>query len=160
MHSKKIAIRNFSTKDLDKVIEINRLSLPENYIPAFFLDLHKNCSDAFQVAEVNGEIVGYVMCRLENGFSDFKRFRVVKKGHIVSIAVRPEFRKMGIGSALLNEVIKVLRRLVNECFMEVRANNFNAIKLYKENGFEFFRRAHGYYQDGSDAYIMGMNFSS
>ena len=159
MHSMRINIRNFSTKDLDKVIEINRLSLPENYIPAFFLDIHKNCSDAFQVAEVNGDIVGYVMCRLENGFSDFKRFRVVKKGHIVSIAVRPEFRKMGIGSALLNEVIKVLRRLVNECFMEVRANNFNAIKLYKKNGFKFFRRAHGYYQDGSDAYIMGINFS-
>ncbi|MCZ2845004.1 MAG: ribosomal protein S18-alanine N-acetyltransferase [Candidatus Bathyarchaeota archaeon] len=161
MHSKRITIRNFNTKDLDKVIDINRLSLPENYIPAFFLDIHKNCSDAFQVAEVNGDIVGYIMCRIENGFSDFKRFRVVKKGHIVSIAVRSEYRKMGIGSALLNETIKVLRRFaVNECFMEVRVNNFNAIKLYKKIGFEFIRRGHGYYQDGSDAYTMGINFSN
>ncbi len=160
MQSKEITIRNFSTKDLDKVIEINRLCLPENYIPEFFLDIHRNCSDAFQVAEVNGDIVGYVMCRLENGFSDFKRFRVVKKGHIVSIAVRPECRKIGIGSALLNEMIRILRSFaVNECFMEVRVNNFNAIKLYKKNGFEFIRRVHAYYQDGADAYTMGINFS-
>ena len=129
MQAKKITLRNFSIKDLEKVIEINRLCLPENYIPAFYLDIHKNCSDAFLVAEINGELVGYIMCRLENGFSDFKRFRVVKKGHIVSIAVKPEYRKMGIGGTLINEAVKALRGFtVSECFMEVRVNNFDAIK--------------------------------
>ncbi len=160
MQSKKIILRKFSKEDLEKVIQINRTCLPENYIPAFFLDIHKNCPDAFIVGEIDGKVIGYIMCRLESGFSDFKRFRIVKKGHIVSIAVIPNYRRIGIGSALLKETLEALRKHeISECFMEVRVNNYEAIKLYRKINFEVVRRLPGYYQDGSDAYAMGKNLA-
>ncbi len=161
MLSKNTLLKKFSSEDLDKVIEINRSCLPENYISSFFLDIFKNCPDAFLVAKVDGEIVGYIMCRLESGFSDLKRFRIVKKGHIVSIAVMHKYRKKGIGTILLDEAIKALKKhSVDECFMEVRANNVEAMRLYENKGFALIRRVQGYYQDGEDALLMCKNIVS
>ena len=160
MSSKKILLDRFSLKDLDKVIEINLVCLPENYIPSFFLDIYKNCPDAFLVAKVDGEVVGYIMCRLESGFSDLKRFRLTKKGHVVSVAVKNEYRKKGIGTTLLEEAIIALKKYsVTECFMEVRTSNHEAINLYRKMGFELVRKTQGYYQDGADALLMRLNFS-
>ena len=157
MSTKKIALRKFSSKDLEKVMLVNQECLPENYAPSFFLDISKNCPDAFLVAQINGDLVGYIMCRLENGFSDFKRFRVVKKGHIVSIAVKPEYRRKKVGSILLRGAIEALRKYdMNEVYMEVRTANQNAINMYNKLDFEFIRKVKSYYQDGSDAHMMGI----
>lgn len=157
MSTKNLTLRKFSAEDLDDVILLNRECLPENYTPLFFLDIRKNCPDSFLVAQMNGDILGYIMCRLENGFSDFRKFRVVKKGHIVSIAVKKEYRKKGIGGKLLIEAVNTLKKQkVSECFMEVRTINHNAINLYKKIGFESIRKIKAYYQDGADALVMGI----
>jgi len=157
MSTENLILRKFSAEDLDNVIRLNRECLPENYTPLFFLDIRKNYPDSFLVAQMEGDILGYIMCRLENGFSDFRKFRVVKKGHIVSIAVNKEYRKKGIGRKLLIEVVNVLKKQnVGECFMEVRTTNHNAINLYKKIGFESIREIKAYYQDGADALVMGI----
>lgn len=96
-----VILRRFSNADLDDVMTINRTYLPENYGAYFFLDIYKNCPNAFLVAEASGRIVGYIMCRLESGFSEFGRMRPARKGHIVSVAVVPDYRRMGVGSALM-----------------------------------------------------------
>ncbi|RLI05309.1 ribosomal-protein-alanine acetyltransferase, partial [Candidatus Bathyarchaeota archaeon] len=53
-------IRKFREEDLEKVVLINRLCLPENYSSSFFLDLHKNYPEIFIVAEHKNEVIGYV----------------------------------------------------------------------------------------------------
>ncbi|TMI46445.1 hypothetical protein E6H19_01700 [Candidatus Bathyarchaeota archaeon] len=62
-------LRPFHPDDLSSVIEINRVCLPENYSPYFFLEVYKSCPEAFIIAEKERKVAGYIMCRLEFGFS-------------------------------------------------------------------------------------------
>ena len=150
-----VILRRFSNADLDDVMTINRTYLPENYGAYFFLDIHKNCPNAFLVAETSGRIVGYIMCRLESGFSEFGRMRPARKGHIVSVAVVPDYRRMGVGSALMTSSISALSDYgYSEAFVEVRVTNEPAISLYSKLGFKIVKRAPRYYYNGEDAYVM------
>src|SRR5260370_34078425 len=95
-------LRPFRPDDLSAVVEINRVCLPENYSAYFFMEVYKSCPEAFLVAERDNKVVGYIMCRLEFGFSDLRRFRMVRKGHVVSVAVMPEVRRRVIGRELVD----------------------------------------------------------
>ncbi len=64
-------IRKFVPDDLQNVMQINRVCLPENYTDFFFVDLHQRFPEAFIVAEENGKVAGYIMCRIEVGLSNF-----------------------------------------------------------------------------------------
>jgi len=148
-------LRPFRPEDLSQVIEINRVCLPENYSPYFFMEVYKSCPEAFIVAEVNRKVIGYIMCRLEFGFSDVRRFRMVRKGHVVSVAVMPDQRKQGIGRELVVMSLKALElHGAEECFLEVRVVNEEAVSLYKHMNFETIRVVSHYYHDGADAYLM------
>jgi len=140
---------------LDDVVRINWTCLPENYDNSFFLSIFYHFPKTFIVAKVSGKVVGYIMCRVETGFSDLKRFSMTRKGHVVSIAVLPEQRNRGIASALLEKALEGLRQYqATECFLEVRESNRIAIDLYKRYGFSVTRSMRGYYRDGETAYVM------
>jgi ribosomal-protein-alanine N-acetyltransferase len=149
------ALRGFGPADLDAVMNINRVCLPENYAPYFFLDTFNTLPEAFVVAECEGRVVGYIMCRLEHGFSDLRKLRFARKGHIVSVAVIPEYRNMGIACSLVQQALSAMSaRSVDECYLEVRVNNYPAINLYRKLGFQVTRTIPRYYFDASDAYMM------
>src|SRR2546425_3172497 len=125
-------LRPFRPDDLSSVVEINRVCLPENYSAYFFMEVYKSCPEAFIVAERENRVVGYIMCRLEFGFSDLRRFRMVRKGHVVSVAVMPDFRRRGIGRELVGSAMKALEwKGGGECFLEVRNANDEAGRVYK-----------------------------
>ncbi|MEM2971779.1 MAG: ribosomal protein S18-alanine N-acetyltransferase [Candidatus Bathyarchaeia archaeon] len=148
-------LRKFALSDLQKVMHINRVCLPENYTDSFFTELHHRFPETFIVAEENGEVVGYIMCRIEMGLSNFGFGGLIKKGHIVSIAVLEPYRRKGIGQALINKAIEGMRLYnAKQCFLEVRVSNTSAIELYKKLGFQITRTIHGYYSDGENAYLM------
>ncbi len=152
---KKFTLRPFKLADLEKVININRMCLPENYTNYFFVDLYERFPETFIVAEENGEVIGYIMCRIEMGLSSFQRLGIAKKGHIISVAVLPEYRRQGVGQALVQEAMRaMLHSKVKECFLEVRVSNMPAVNLYKKMGFKILRTIGGYYADGEDAYVM------
>ena len=151
----RFSLRQFNTKDLESVIEINRTCLPENYASFFFLDTYRSCPTAFVVAEVGTRVVGYIMCRIEHGFSDIRRLRFVRKGHIISVAVLPDYRRAGIASELVKQALAALREMNgDECYLEVRATNENALRLYEKLGFTLAKRAPHYYADGAEALVM------
>jgi [ribosomal protein S18]-alanine N-acetyltransferase len=150
-------LRPFRPDDLSAVVEINRTCLPENYSAYFFMEVYKSCPEAFIVAERDNHVVGYIMCRLEFGFSDVRRFRMVRKGHIVSVAVLPDYRRRGIGREMVISAMKALElHGAEECFLEVRTANDEAVKLYKDMGFDTIRTVTHYYHDGADAFLMGV----
>jgi ribosomal-protein-alanine N-acetyltransferase len=143
--------------DVDQIVKINRLTLPENYPYYFFVEHLKEYGGAFYVADIDGEVVGYIMPRIEWGFSNVKQIpTLVKKGHVVSIAVLEKFRKMGIGTALLQNSIKAMKEVyeAEEVYLEVRVSNAPAISLYKKLGFSEVKVLKHYYADGEDAYLM------
>jgi len=150
------SLRVFAPGDVESVVNINRVCLPENYAPYFFLDTFNSSPQTFIVAESQGRIVGYIMCRMEHGFSDVRKLHFAKKGHIISVAVMPDFRRMGIGQRLVEYALSALSGLrADECFLEVRITNAPAIDLYKKLGFQVTRTIPRYYYDGSDAFVMG-----
>jgi len=156
---KDYTLRGFGPADLDAVMNINRVCLPENYAPYFFLDTFNTLPDAFIVAQSQTQVVGYIMCRVEHGFSDLRKLRFARKGHIVSVAVMPEYRNLGMGYSLVQQALSALSaRHIDECYLEVRVGNFPAINLYKKMGFEVSRTIPRYYFDGSDAYVMSKTF--
>ena len=153
-------IRRCDPTDIIPVMEINLKTLPEHYSDYFYESLLDELPEAFLVAEISGKLIGYIMCKMEYGFSNFKKLGFVKKGHVVSVAVIDEHRGKGFGSELVNESLKgVKMRQCGEMYLEVRCSNNDAVKLYEKLGFSINQRLKTYYRDGEDAYLMAINFS-
>ena len=147
--------------DLEAVTNINRICLPENYTDFFFVDLYRRFPETFIVAEENGKVIGYIMCRIEVGMSNFGLSGLIKKGHIVSVAVMPDDRRKGVGQALVNTAAEGMRLYnAKQCYLEVRITNESAISVYKKLGFEITRTIRSYYADGENAYVMSREISS
>ncbi|MCX8202764.1 MAG: ribosomal protein S18-alanine N-acetyltransferase [Nitrososphaeria archaeon] len=155
-------LRPAREEDLLEVMNVNRLTLPENYTYSFFLSVAKSYPESFVVAEFEGKVVGYIMCRVERGFSKFGGLRFRRLGHVISIAVLPEHRRRGIGRALMLEAIRAMRDVYrcDEVFLEVRVTNYPAIRMYESLGFSVVDTIKHYYLDGEDAYVMALDLSS
>lgn len=90
-------------------------------------------------------VVGYVTMR-----------HVINEGQISNIAVKEEFKKQGIGSKLVEQLIKnAIEKEMIGITLEVRVSNHAAITLYKKHGFiEEGRRKNFYSSPSEDAIIM------
>ncbi len=107
-------------------------------------ELNYEKSSVFALFE-NNSLIGYVFSRLIAG-----------KLHIVNLAVHQEQRRKGHGMTLLRFICEYGKDQGCEvCFLEVRTTNLAAIRLYQKAGFGIIRRCDCYYEDGSDAYVMG-----
>ena len=152
-------IRRCDTSDIISVMEINMKTLPEHYSDYFYESLLSDLPESFLIAEKEGISIGYIMCKSEFGFSNFKKLGFVKKGHVVSVAVLDNFRGSGIGSALVEEAFKgVKEKQCDEMYLEVRCSNTDAVKLYEKLGMIVKQRLRSYYRDGEDAYMMAIEF--
>ena len=152
-------IRQCTIDDIPQVISINLSNLPEHYSDSFFEQLLKDNPESFLVAEVDGKVIGYVMCRIEYGFSSLKRFGFARKGHLVSIAISEQHRNKGLGRVLMTKVMNALKlKNCSEMYLEVRISNVVAVKLYEKLKFKIISRLRWYYRDGEDAYLMGVPF--
>jgi ribosomal-protein-alanine N-acetyltransferase len=141
-------------------MEINLKTLPEHYSDYFYESLLAELPEAFLVAEVEKKLVGYIMCKIEYGFSNFKKLGFVKKGHVVSVAVLDENRRKGIGEGLVQEAITGVKlKKSDELYLEVRCSNSDAVRLYEKLGFIIKQRLKAYYRDGEDAYLMAIEFT-
>jgi [ribosomal protein S18]-alanine N-acetyltransferase len=99
------------------------------------------------------------MCKIEYGFSNFRKLGFVKKGHVVSVAVLEEYRKKGIGRVLVEEAMSGIKiKKSDELYLEVRCSNNEAVRLYEKIGFIIKQRLKAYYRDGEDAYLMAIEF--
>ena len=152
-------IRRCEPSDIISVMEINMKTLPEHYSDYFYESLLCDLPESFLIAENGGTFLGYIMCKSEFGFSNFKKLGFVKKGHVVSVAVLDKFRGSGIGSALVEEAFKgVKEKQCDEMYLEVRCSNTDAVRLYEKLGMSVKQRLRSYYRDGEDAYMMAIEF--
>ena len=94
------------------------------------------------------EVVGYAISDVDTTIGN-------AVGHLKDIAVHPSYRNAGIGSTLLSRSLETLSRdRINAVKLEVRASNERARRLYREFGFDDFRRITDYYADDEDAIVM------
>lgn len=144
-----VAIRDYSIRDFNDILEIDKEAFnPRN--PSFDMFVYLTCCNDLLVADIGGKVVGYVVTM------DVDKFT----GKIVSIAVRKEFRRRGIGEALLRKAIERLRAKGKiKIALEVRISNIPAQELYKKLGFKIVGTIPGYYSDGEDAYYMVLSLT-
>ena len=158
LSSQSFTVRVFNTKDLERVMHINARCLPENYSSYFYRDLYTKYPETFLVAEMDGQVQGYIMCRIERGWSKKGKLSAARLCHIVSIAVMEDHRRKGMGKELIVQAMARGRRIYdcNEGYLEVRVSNEAAIGLYDKLGFSKVKRNYGYYLDGEDAWVMAV----
>lgn len=73
------------------------------------------------------------------------------EAHIPSVAVRPEYRRRGLGRRLVERLLRhAVERGVAEVWLEVRSRNEPAIALYEQRGFVTAGRRRNYYDEPLD----------
>jgi ribosomal-protein-alanine N-acetyltransferase len=148
-------IRRCEREDIQAVVGINTETLPEHYSDYFYYEILAEFPETFLVAEIEGSIAGYVMCRIEYGFSHLKRLGLARKGHVVSIAVKEPHRGKGVGTGLMRASQDAMaEKAATESYLEVRVTNAEAITLYQRLGYSISSRLEAYYKDGEAALVM------
>jgi ribosomal-protein-alanine acetyltransferase len=147
-----ITIVRMTEHDLLAVVEIEEQSgLSRWGWAAYYAELQGANRDLMLVAKPtrgsSSEIAGYIVARETAG-----------ELHINNVAVRSEYRRRGIGAALLNRVIdEARRRKAKAAFLEVRSANYAAQALYEKSGFKAIaRRANYYSEPQEDAVVMSL----
>lgn len=142
----KIRVRIAKSSDLDDIYELDMQTFAMPWSKeALSYDILENDNAFVIVAEYEGEFAGY---------ADI--WTVLDEADLNSIAVRVDFRRKGIGDAIMLAMIEMLSANgVATINLEVRVSNMPAIKLYKKYGFNECGVRPGYYLDnGEDALIM------
>ena len=150
-----IYVRRCTLEDLDSVIEVNEKELPEDYPYFFYKSILDNYPESFLVACNNdGKVIGYIMWRVERTPA-INSLKFLNKGHLVSIAVLKNYRRLGVATALMANSMKNIKKpKINEFVLEVRVSNYTAINLYKKFNFATHSIKEKYYRDGENAYYM------
>ncbi len=133
-----IKIREGREEDIEKVVLIEFSSFESPWSRNLLIRSIKK-KELF-VAEINGEVVGYIV------FS-----KILDEVHLENIAVDERWRRKGIGSKLLEFLIQ--RSKESSIFLEVRPSNIPAINLYKKYGFREIGIRKKYYVN-EDAIVM------
>lgn len=137
-------IRQFVPRDITRIQEIENMSFDQSYGIDMFRKLYE-IGTGFLVAEIDGLVVGYIIFWI----------KYEGEGHIISIAVDKDYRKMKIGSKLLYQAIVILSSCnIDKITLEVRENNKEAIELYKNFDFKIDRIVPGYYENNQGAILM------
>lgn len=100
------------------------------------LAMHLENGGDIWVAIRDTEIVGYILGR-----------RVLDEAEILNVVVAPAHRRQGYGQALIQAFLAYLRAAgAAEVFLDVRADNVAAQKLYQLAGFERIAVRPGFYR--------------
>ncbi|CAN5444319.1 MAG: ribosomal protein S18-alanine N-acetyltransferase [Pyrinomonadaceae bacterium] len=157
--SEAVYISIMTEHDLLEVVEIEGHSgLSPWGWAAYYAELQGCNRELMMVARVaqplepvkTDQIAGYIVARL-----------AAEELHINNVAVRVEYRRRGIGSALLTHIMEEGQRLdATTALLEVRAGNSLAQALYAKCGFQGVGRRRSYYlAPQEDAVIMRAQLS-
>ena len=102
----------------------------------------------FYVAFLGDKIAGYIGSH-----------NVLGEVYITNVAVFPEFRRVGVGKALVEFLVDEMKGENAEFVtLEVRKTNFNAISLYEKCGFEKVGERRNFYEKPIEDAILMTNF--
>lgn len=147
-------VRHSDCFDLFDMQAINFVNLPENYVMKYYFFHSLSWPQLPTVAENGqGKIVGYVLAKLEEEHNPNER----PHGHVTSVAVQRQFRKLGLASKLMKLSQKSMQEVFNAEFaaLHVRVTNRAAFALYSQTlGYRVHDVDQQYYADKEDAFNM------
>jgi N6-L-threonylcarbamoyladenine synthase len=143
-----IVIKQATLLDLPEIMKLETASFANDAWPEETFRSELGAHHTFYILALEGnELVGY---------AGLSKLPGSDQADIQTIAVREDKRGLGIGRLLMNSLTQQATDLdAKELFLEVRADNSVAQKLYKLFGFKQIGTRKKYYQpDGVDAFIM------
>ena len=128
-YSEIIKLGKIVNEDFEKLFKINNLNRTEK----IYVYLYDNKVTGFIHISSNYEIID-----------------------ILNIVVDPKYEKQGIGTKLINYIIKKKDTIASKIMLEVREDNLKAINFYQKNHFTIIAKRQNYYKN-KDALIMERN---
>ena len=133
-----VNVRNMTHDDLASVSDIERLSYEFPWSHGVFRDCLLAGYSCI-VLDRGRHVVGYGILSIAAG-----------EAHILNLCVATEFRGLGYGERLLDDIIERAHYAeVNVIFLEVRPTNSSALSLYRKKGFHKIAKRPAYYQASS-----------
>jgi ribosomal protein S18 acetylase RimI-like enzyme len=124
-----VSVRFAAENDLDGILEVERLSFP-TWNQWSYGDFQAALKDLFFVF-LDGKITGFLIA---SSWEDTKRAVILR------IAVRPDHRKRGIATRLIEAAIGKFREMgIREVEIDVEIVKRGAIQLYEKVGFQTVR---------------------
>lgn len=143
---KRIEIVAASQDHINDIVVVENLSFKIPWSRQSIIEEFLENKMAFYVcALTGGQAIGYA-----------GMWHIIDEGHITNIAVHPEFRSSGVGSALMEALLDAAKALgITALTLEVRRSNVMAQALYGKYGFTAGGMRKAYYADNNeDALIM------
>ncbi len=141
----KIRIRRMRKEDIPEVSQIERLSFPSPWSSNIFsVELEKEKFAFYYLLEYQNRLVAY------GGY-----WKIKNEAHLVTLAVNPSFQRKGLGSRLLEYLLKeIQKQSLDTITLEVRSSNLIAQKFYKKFGFKKVALRSKYYADTDEDAIV------
>lgn len=139
-------ISDMKLENIDDVVNIEKVSFKSPWSKdSFVMEIQNNKCARYRVILKGGNVIAY------GGM-----WIIVDEAHITNIAVHPDYRGLGLGNAIVEDMVNLSRSLnITSMTLEVRVSNIPAIELYSKYGFVETARRKGYYADTKeDAIIM------
>jgi len=144
-------------KDYADVSNINSSALIVSFT-YLYEEFHKKNSDLFIVAEneVNNKILGFILVE--------KNPKSLKKGTalIYGIASHPGYKRLGIGSGLIRNVMVNLRYnhpKIKHLYLHVQETNEEALNFYFKFGFKKVKFLKDFYSWGENAHQLALSIA-
>ncbi|GER41563.1 acyl-CoA N-acyltransferases-like protein [Striga asiatica] len=139
-------------KVLEEIVRIEKRAFPKHESLAnSFQEEVKKSNSGLIYSQIGDEIAGYVMYSWPSSLS----------ASITKLAVKENFRRQGLGEALLQAAIeKCKSRNIHRISLHVDPSRTAAVSLYKKLGFQVDCLVECYYSSDRNAYRMYLDFNA
>lgn len=140
-----MTILKMAESHVPQIAELEKLCFHDPWSISSIASEVNNRLSLWLVAAEDDQVIGYVGSQTVLGETD-----------MMNIAVHPEYRKQGIATLLINDLVDKLKEQGSHSLMlEVRASNEPAISVYRKLDFmEVGRRKNYYRNPKEDALIL------
>ena len=151
MPCKEIVLRAMSKDDLDRVLMVESAAYRFPWTRGIFEDCLAMGYPSWVAQRIDGGLVGHAVVSMAVG-----------EAHVLNLCVDPAWQRRGIGGQLLDALLEHVRHQnAIRIFLEVRASNRAAVRLYALRGFAEVGIRKAYYPaaDGrEDAVVLRLDF--
>jgi [ribosomal protein S18]-alanine N-acetyltransferase len=146
-----VHIRWMIRRDMPEVLGIETSSFEFPWCEDDFIRCLRQRNCIGMVAEFDERVVGFMIYELHKN-----------RLHILNFAVRPEFRRRGVGHSMICKLIgKLSQQRRNRILLEIRETNLDAQLFFRDAGFRAISVLRDFYDDTTeDAYLMQYRYSS
>lgn len=145
MTSASLELRTLRLEDLSRIVAIEKAVYDDPWSERLLQEsLTASMTHTLGYFDQSGNCAAYSIYQV-----------IYTEGHLLNLAVAPDRQKQGVGSKLLDDILKDSgRRGAFSFYLEVRPSNQAARRLYEKKGFRSLLIREKYYSNGEDAIIM------